>query len=239
LGRIIWARRSVPRLVGAACLFAGSAGVAAAFPAGLSFPPGAAGPAVVHVSDARAVAHSRAVTVTTLSDSGPGSLRAAVEQADAAAAGDSTAIRFMVRGTVVLGSALPAIARNVTIDATSAPGHVAGGPPVVALDFDGHPGLRFAAGSAGSRLLGLAVDRASGNGVTLVAGQVTLNGDYIGLNLAGTAAPNGGNGVYVAGGSAGNTLNGNFIGTTASGHRALGNAGNGGWIDLAPVKGSG
>jgi parallel beta-helix repeat protein len=103
----------------------------------------------------------------------------------------------------------------VTIDATSAPTHVSGGPPVVALDFNRHPGLLFAAGSAGSQLLGVAVDDANGNGVTLDAGQVTLNDNYIGLNLAGAAAPNRGNGVYVSAASARN-----FIGR--SGSRASG-----------------
>ena len=55
----------------------------------------------------------------------------------------------------------------------------------------GHPGLLFAVGSGGSQLLGVAVDDASGNGVTLDAGSVTLNDNYIGLNLAGAAAGNG------------------------------------------------
>ena len=94
----------------------------------------------------------------------------------------------------------------MTIDATSAPTHVSGGPPVVALDFNGHPGLIFGVGSAGSQLLGVA-DHASGNGVTLDDNSITLNDDYIGLNLAGVAAGNGGNGVLVWSES-----NGDFIG---------------------------
>ena len=60
----------------------------------------------------------------------------------------------------------------------------------------------------------MAVDDASGNGVTLDADAVTLNGDYIGLNLAGAAAGNGGNGVYVSPGP------GNLIGLNSSGARA-------------------
>ena len=38
--------------------------------------------------------------------------------------------------------------------------------------------------------------------MTLDAGSVTLNDNYIGLNLAGAAAGNGGNGVYVSAASA-------------------------------------
>jgi collagen type I/II/III/V/XI/XXIV/XXVII alpha len=99
----------------------------------------------------------------------------------------------------------------VTINATSAPTHVSGGRPVVALDFNRHPGLIFGVGSGGSQLLGVAVDDASGNGVTLDADSITLNDHYIGLNLAGAAAGNGGNGVLVWGASVRN-----FIGLNRS-----------------------
>jgi hypothetical protein len=94
----------------------------------------------------------------------------------------------------------------VTINATSAPTYVSGGPPVVALDFNGHPGLIFGVGSDGSQLLGAAVDDASGNGVILDANSITLNDNYIGLNLDGAAAGNGANGVLVWGESNGNLI---------------------------------
>jgi parallel beta-helix repeat protein len=152
------------------------------------------------------LAFSQTITVTSLSDAGVGSLRAAVNTANAAPAGNSTLINFGVNGTIILASPLPAIAREVTIDATTAPTHVSGGPPVVALDFNGNPGLLFAAGSSGSQLLGVAVDHASGNGVTLDAGSVTLNDNYIGLNLAGAAAGNGADGVHVSAASARNLI---------------------------------
>ena len=199
--RIIRAGRFMPRIAGAACLVAGVSAVVA-FPAGS---------AVAQASATHTLAYSRTITVTSLRNTGRGSLRAAIKSANAAPAGNSTLIRFGVNGTITLTRPLPAIKRKVTIDATSAPTHVAGGPPVVALDGNGHPGLLFAAGSGGSRLLGVAVDDASGNGVTLDAGRVTLNDDYIGLNLAGAAAGNGGNGVYVSAASARN-----FIGLNGS-----------------------
>ncbi|HEY3978639.1 MAG TPA: hypothetical protein VGM79_15290 [Streptosporangiaceae bacterium] len=145
-------------------------------------------------------------TVRTLSDSGPGSLRAAIRGADAAPPGTATVIRFAVTGTISLATALPAVIRPVTVDGTSAPGYRSGGAPRVAVDARGHAGLRFAAGSARSQLLGLAVDRAGGDGVTLAARSITLNGDYIGLNLAGRAAGNRGAGVYVAASSSGNRI---------------------------------
>jgi len=190
----------MPRIAGAAALVAGLS-AAVAFQAS-----SAAAASAVHTP-----AHSQTIAVTSLSDGGAGSLRAAINFANAAPAGNSTRIRFLVNGTIKLSSRLPAIVRKVTIDATSAPAHVRGGPPVVALDFNRHPGLLFARGSAGSQLLGVAVDGASGNGVTLDAGSVTLNDDYIGLNLAGAADGNGGSGVYVSAASTGN-----FIGLNRS-----------------------
>ena len=199
--RIIRAGRFMPRIVGAACLVAGVS-------AAVSFP---AVSAMAQASTTDDSPYSQAIVVTSLSDTGTGSLRAAIDSANAAPAGNSTLISFGINGTITLAGPLPAIAREVTIDATSAPTHVSGGPPVVALDCNGYPGLLFAAGSRGSQLLGVAVDDASGNGVTLDAGSITLNDDYIGLNLAGAAAGNGGNGVYVSAASARN-----FIGLNGS-----------------------
>ncbi len=167
---------------------------------------------MARVSATRTPAYTQTVAVTSLGDAGPGSLRAAIGSANATSAGDSTLISFAVNGTITLASPLPAITRTVAIDATSAPTYVSGGPPVVALDFNRHPGLLFAVGSGGSELLGVAVDDASGNGVTLDSHSVTLNDNYIGLNLAGAAAGNGNNGVYVSATSAGN-----FIGLNGSG----------------------
>jgi parallel beta-helix repeat protein len=69
---------------------------------------------------------------------------------------------------------------------------------VVEIDCRAHAGLRFAAGSGGSQLLAVAVDNASGNGVTLNAGSITLNGDYVGLNLTGAKFGNRGDGLYAS-----------------------------------------
>ena len=199
--RIIRAGRCVPRIAGAAGLLAGvSAAVAFAAPSG-----------VAQAATCSVALSTQTLAVSNLNDAGPGSLRAAILSANATPAGSSTVITFCTNGTITLASALPTIARHVTIDATSAPTHVSGGPPVVALDFNGHPGLIFGVGSAGSQLLGVAADLASGNGVTLDDNSITLNDDYIGLNLAGAAAGNGGNGVLVWSES-----NGDFIGQNES-----------------------
>ena len=186
----------MPRIAGAAVLV-GGVSAAVAFPAGS---------AMAQVSATRTPAYTHTFVVSSLRNAGPGSLRAAIDAANATSAQDSTLISFAVNGTITLASRLPAIVREVAIDATSAPTYVSGGPPVVALDFNGHQGLIFAVGASGSELLGVAVDDARGNGVSLDAQSVTLNDNYIGLNLAGAAAGNGNNGVYVSATSAGDSI---------------------------------
>jgi parallel beta-helix repeat protein len=187
------------RIAGATALLAGvSAAVTFGAGSAVAAPSGCGAPLSTHPLVASgAPVSTQTLVVSSLNDAGPGSLRAAIVAANASPAGDSTVITFCVNGTITLASGLPTIARKVTIDATSAPTYVSGGPPVVALDFNGHPGLIFGIGSDGSNLLGVAVDDASGNGVTLDSNRLTLDDNYIGLNLAGAKAGNGGNGVLV------------------------------------------
>jgi parallel beta-helix repeat protein len=202
--RIIRARRFTLRIAGAVGLVAGVS-AAIAFTAGSS----AAQAATRHAS-----APTQTFVVSSLGDAGPGSLRAAILAANATAAGSSSLISFSVNGTITLGGPLPTIARTVSIDATSAPTYVSGGAPVVAIDFSRYRGLLFGPSSGGSQLLGVAVDDAGGNGVTLNASGITLNDDYIGLNLAGAAAGNSANGVLVWAESAGNFIGLNDAGTS-------------------------
>ena len=148
-------------------------------------------------------------TVTNLLNAGAGSLRAAINQANANPGADE--IAFAVVGTVPLSTALPAITDAVSIDGSTAPGFV--GSPQLTVNFRGRTGLRFAPGSDGSSLTSLALVRARGAGVTLDASGITLAGNSIGVLANGTtAAPNTGAGVLVtARGSA------NQIGTSADG----------------------
>ena len=100
----------------------------------------------------------------------------------------------------------------MTVDGTTAPGYVDGGPPVVEIDNEGHPGLQLATGSDRSALLGLSVTDASNNGVTIRSTEVLLDGNYIGVTPAGAAAGNDGNGVELVSGA-----NDNQIGENAAG----------------------
>ena len=215
-------------------LIAGALSLVAGLLAAVAF---TAAPAVAQAADCSVPLSTQTFAVTSLGNAGPGTLRAAILSANATSAGDSSLITFCVNGTITLAGPLPTIARKMTIDGTSAPAHLNGGPPVVALDFNGHPGLIFGIGSAGSQLLGVAVDHASGNGLTLDDNSITLNDNYIGLNLAGAAAGNGGSGVFVWGESDGNFIGLN--GSLASGVVAnviSGNRGNG--IVLADSSGN-
>lgn len=141
--------------------------------------------------------------VSTLSDSGAGSLRAAIDASNAGPPGEANTISFAVTGTIVLSSNLSAITNQTSIVSGST---ATGTAPSIGLDCNGHAGLVFDVGSQGSQLVGLAVGNAAGNGVTLVAGNITLNNNYIGLALDGSAAGNSGDGVFVAATSSANQI---------------------------------
>jgi hypothetical protein len=189
-----------------------------------------------------------ALTVSNLNDSGAGSLRRAIVDANAHPGADT--INFTVAGTITLTSgALPAITGPVNVNGTTAPGFAS--QPVVVIDCNGYGGVQFGAGSVGSALRSLAIDNAAGAGVTLNGGGfTTIVGDYIGVGLDGsTAAPNTGDGLQlnasvfntitsnVIGGNGGNgidlnlssynTIQVNSIGTNAAGTAAIGNGQNG------------
>ncbi|MFN4015252.1 MAG: DUF4114 domain-containing protein [Reyranella sp.] len=141
--------------------------------------------------------------VTNLDDSGIGSLREAIAGVNATAPGTSNTISFTVTGTIVLASDLPDISRPVAIVAGNP---ATGNAPTVGIDCNGNAGLVFATGSDGSQLVGLAIGDASGAGVTLNAGNILLNNNFIGLALDGSAAGNSGDGVLVAASSSANQI---------------------------------
>jgi hypothetical protein len=142
--------------------------------------------------------------VTSLGDSGSGTLRQAIVQANRTPGPDT--IEFDVAGTIRVGRAsLPAITDPVKIDGTTAPGFA--GSPVVTVDFRGTRGLNFARGADGSGLRSLSLVRAGDAGVTLNASFVTVEGNNIGVLADGvTAAGNRGDGVRINAGSHGNLI---------------------------------
>jgi len=202
------------------------------------------------------VSVGEALVVSTLADSGVGSLRQAILDANAAAGAD--VITFAIAGTISVGSAaLPTITDTTIIDGSTAPGYA--GSPVVRVDFENTDGLSLAAGSDGSIIFDLSLVDAAGAGVTIAASDTVLAGNYIGLWGNGTTVEaNRGDGVLVLAGAkgnfigigsteiftlsnvisgnrgngitiegGGNTVQANYIGTSSNGNVALANRGNG------------
>jgi hypothetical protein len=143
--------------------------------------------------------------VSNLNNSGAGSLRAAIEALNLSSDA-SNSIVFEVAGRVTLDSALPAINKPVSIDATSAPGYQPGNGPVVTLDFNSMAGLVFAQGAAGSVLVGLAMGNAVGHGITLIGGGITIDKSYVGLAADGSSLGNTGDGIFISALSANNKI---------------------------------
>ncbi|HWB10980.1 MAG TPA: Calx-beta domain-containing protein [Pirellulales bacterium] len=139
-------------------------------------------------------------TVTTRADSGPGSLRQAILNADA---NPGSEITFDIPGsgpqTIQLLSPLPQITADVMIDGSTQPGFA--GTPLVELDGrlagGGADGLNIAGGVA--TIKGLAIDRFVGDGIyVLSAGSATIVGNYLGVDTSGrVVAPNGLYGIEI------------------------------------------
>ena len=135
--------------------------------------------------------------VTNTNDSGTGSLRQALLNAN----GSPTlpTVTFGIPGagthTIVPLTALPPITRPMQIDGTTQPGY--SGVPVIVLNgasAGAVSGLRIEAGNTIVR--GLTINGFSGAGIDIFgAGSNVIQGNYFGLNEAGTAAVPNGTGV--------------------------------------------
>jgi parallel beta-helix repeat protein len=196
-------------------------------------------------------------TVTNLNDSGAGSLRQALLNANATPGLDL--IQFNLPGggphTLAPLSALPDLTDPVVIDGTSQPGYA--GTPVVEIsgaNAGPGPGLRLLAG--GSTVKGLAINRFTGDGIRIEGpGTNVLTGNFIGTDPGGALGRGNQAGILVLqsqgnliGGvtasnrnlvaanrdagiyllnANGNVIQGNYVGTTAAGTAALGNTNHG------------
>jgi len=203
---------------------------------------------VVHVTPAAANTY----TVSNTNDSGAGSLRQAILDANGHAGADT--IWFIIGAvdkTITPASQLPDITDGVLLDGWVQPGY--SNAPLIRIDGNSLPGnstgLRIYAGSTTLRGLiftrfGTAIIVGGGNGITFrgcyfgTTGSASGLGNGIGLRLyEGTNITLGGtvsgdpnvisgnttNGIYADPTAIGVTLKGNFIGTNAAGTAALGN----------------
>ncbi len=154
------------------------------------------------------------MVTSTADDGSPGTLRAAIDEANAAPG--PAEIDFAIPGsgvqTITLMTDLPAITNQVDIDGASqgGPGYV--GLPLIALvagttgPSPPITGLEFAAGSDGSMVQGLVLDGFDLAAIDIAAHSVTVTGNMIGTDPSGTMAVGNGNGVEIEG--AGNTIGG-------------------------------
>lgn len=144
-------------------------------------------------------------TVSNLNDSGAGSFRAALTEANATPGRDT--VDFSVSGTISLASALPAITDSVDIDGTTPSPFLFKQSPVVEIDFNGFDGMTFAPKSIGSSLKSLGLVDAGSDALTLNDKDNLITGNYIGVGLDGvTAIPNRGFGLTINAPSTGNLI---------------------------------
>ena len=154
-------------------------------------------------------------TVTSTADSGAGTLRQAVTDANANAGADT--IVFAIPGaglqTINLTSALPTITGALAINGytqsdAAANSASTGTNAVIRIALNGSGaggganGLNFGAGSEGSSVRGLAIGGFTGAGILTSVGGLTVAGNFIGTNAAGTAASANATGISVAGSGA-------------------------------------
>ncbi len=153
-------------------------------------------------------------TVTNTNDSGPGSLRQALLDANATIGALDT-ISFNIPGagphTIILASFLPFITDPVIIDGTTEPNF--NGTPVVEVNGNsvGINGLVLSAGA--STVRGLVINRFIGAGIVLGGPGNVIEGNYVGVDLTGTVAlPNPGGAILI------NSAN-NRVGGTSTAQR--------------------
>ncbi|NDJ62980.1 MAG: hypothetical protein GYB67_17805, partial [Chloroflexi bacterium] len=159
------------------------------------------------------------LVVTSSADTGPGSLRQALIEANADPSVDT--ITFNIPGpgphVIVLASELPPIVGPVTIDAASEPNATCSdsdNPRNLLVTLDGTNtipnGFRFESGAAGSFVQGFAITRFAQSGVLINTNGITVACNHIGVDVAGALARGNGAGVTANG-------NNNLIGGTLEG----------------------
>ena len=112
----------------------------------------------------------------------------------------------------VIAAGLPDITETVILDGTTQPGYV--DRPIIELDGSvtaaDEDGLRLVAGSDGSTIRGLVINRFDGDGIEInAASGNTIVGNYIGTDVTGTVdLGNVLQGISVSGGATYNTIGG-------------------------------
>ncbi|WP_145391307.1 DUF4347 domain-containing protein [Stieleria neptunia] len=207
-------------------------------------------------------------TVTNVNDTGAGSLHQAILDANASSGLDT--IDFNITGpglhSIALSTALPTITDAVIIDGYTQSGSSVntmsvGDDAVLQIQLDGTAagstfGLNLGAGSDGSTIKGLVINRFELGGIQIASSGNSILGNFIGTDSGGTAdrgnwqdgitvvannntigsaavadrnliAGNDDDGIEIGAGVSGTVVQGNLIGTDATGLSALANGGEG------------
>jgi len=152
-------------------------------------------------------------TVTTTADSGAGSLRQAILDANANAGTDT--ITFNISSgaqTINLLSNLPQITDTVILDATTQSGY--SNAPLIEINGNSYAaatvyGFDLGENADNSIINGFVINRFATYGIYLNgADNVTIAGNYIGTNAAGTASQANGTGICSLAASSGNIIGG-------------------------------
>jgi hypothetical protein len=137
--------------------------------------------------------------VTNTNDSGSGSLRQAIMDANGRSGPDI--ISFNVTGsgvrTIAPATELPVITSPVTIDGYTQPGASvntleSGDDAKIMIELNGAnagagiSGLTLGSGSGGSTIRGLAINRFTGNGIAVRTDSNIISGNFVGTNASGT-----------------------------------------------------
>jgi predicted outer membrane repeat protein len=157
-------------------------------------------------------AHAAGFTVTTLADSGDGSLREAIEQANMTT--DADTITFGVSGTIVLASTLPAIANELTIDGTGQSITISGNNAVRVMVVNSGETLNLNALTIGNGLC----NNCPGGGLYTEGGTINVNhSTFSGNSAACSPSCTTDGGAIVTRGGVLNVSNSTFASNSADG----------------------
>ena len=181
---------------------------------------------------APSVASAATFTVTTDADSGAGSLRQAILDANAAAGADT--IVFAIPGsgvhTIAPTSGLPTVSGPTILDATTQPGYA--GSPLIEIDNSNANGTFYALliNGGDSVVKGFCINHASGPAIFLANGNDnTVTANYLGTDPTGTIVRANGTGVTIQS-STGNVIGG----TTPAERNVISGNGSGVQINTGP-----
>ncbi|HEU4977922.1 MAG TPA: Calx-beta domain-containing protein [Solirubrobacteraceae bacterium] len=155
-------------------------------------------------------AHATIFSVTTNADSGAGTLRQAIIDANTTTGSDVIDFNLLAATTITPSSPLPTITDPVTIDGTTASGYF--GNPVIDLTGGGAgagaDGLTLGAGSGGSDVRAIAVSGFDGAGIRIASTGNTIENDFIGVDSSFNPAGNNGDGIAIVSGADNTTIGG-------------------------------